>query len=455
MKHACLAALLFSIFTVSNAQICRETLFTSFPAAPNAGDGVQWYVNNCIQTADGQIVCVANPYQGRIFFLDAQGKILDEKPAPLGEYLIPLSDGFLVAGDFYAPSSTTEYSGFGCARLNTMGDTLWSFGRTNVGWPDLYLSGFMYLPQDSTIILGGNERVYRLNLKGALLTEITMPTPLIALFANTNGTFSLFSSSVGAGSMEMARLDAAFTPIWKKSFPALALPQDFFDRSISPIRQNPQTGNFLIMAQPNLPNSGLPSQLVEINPDGNIVFSSVFPGAALHTANWIGPEIWLGLAVANQSQILRLDANGNKVGMVDLGTYADSLFLTRFIIGRSPDAVLIGGVKRLSTIYTFRNFLWFTSCKSTGTIVSATDDNWRIYPNPSAGILNIEGPNPGETVLVKLSNIQGKIVYTEGFDQHASFSRQIQLPPLASGLYFLILQSKNGQLFSQKVFIQP
>ncbi len=68
---------------------------------------------------------------------------------------------------------------------------------------------------------------------------------------------------------------------------------------------------------------------------------------------------------------------------------------------------------------------------------------YRIYPNPSQGILHIEalGDVAKDAVVVKLHNLQGQLVYTQTI---SGVNSEISLPKLPDGAYLLSIISETG-----------
>ncbi len=68
---------------------------------------------------------------------------------------------------------------------------------------------------------------------------------------------------------------------------------------------------------------------------------------------------------------------------------------------------------------------------------------YRIYPNPSQGVLHIEAlaGNANNAVVVQLRNLQGQLVYTQ---TTSGANSEIRLPKLPHGAYLLSVISENG-----------
>ena len=68
-----------------------------------------------------------------------------------------------------------------------------------------------------------------------------------------------------------------------------------------------------------------------------------------------------------------------------------------------------------------------------------------IYPNPSTGILNIDFKNTHELVNINISDISGKIFYSEKIN--TSEKQSIMLSHLAKGIYFIRIK------FFDRIFV--
>jgi hypothetical protein len=73
----------------------------------------------------------------------------------------------------------------------------------------------------------------------------------------------------------------------------------------------------------------------------------------------------------------------------------------------------------------------------------AAASQYRIYPNPSQGILHIEalGDITNNALVVKLHNLQGQLVYTQAI---TGANSEIWLPNLPGGAYLLSVISENS-----------
>lgn len=69
--------------------------------------------------------------------------------------------------------------------------------------------------------------------------------------------------------------------------------------------------------------------------------------------------------------------------------------------------------------------------------------DFRFYPNPSTGILNIENPNFNQTSIVKVFNAAGQLAHE--YEMISEFGR-INLTHLEKGLYFVQFNNESAQM---------
>lgn len=88
--------------------------------------------------------------------------------------------------------------------------------------------------------------------------------------------------------------------------------------------------------------------------------------------------------------------------------------------------------------------------ESLTTMIQHLEMKFKVYPNPSNGIVNIEFQNNNSSIReVKVISLPGDIVYSQKVDA----SSQIDLSHLKHGLYFLSIK-ENGQTSFSKIQIQ-
>ena len=79
-------------------------------------------------------------------------------------------------------------------------------------------------------------------------------------------------------------------------------------------------------------------------------------------------------------------------------------------------------------------------------IISENTSLYRIYPNPSQGILNISGEIK-DTDLIEIYNAKGQVVYAQ------YGAEQLDIRALGSGIYSLRIVNSNG-IYSEKIVLE-
>ncbi len=96
------------------------------------------------------------------------------------------------------------------------------------------------------------------------------------------------------------------------------------------------------------------------------------------------------------------------------------------------------------------NFCMATSSVSVGTTSINTlfeSEEIQLFPNPTTSNFTIQLPKQQADLMVKLYDMQGKMVYTNNFPKN-NLELNLSLPQLANGVYQLVLT--NGQQFNVK-----
>lgn len=93
-----------------------------------------------------------------------------------------------------------------------------------------------------------------------------------------------------------------------------------------------------------------------------------------------------------------------------------------------------------------------TSCTRIGLRERALALDLKIYPNPAADVLQLEGLKAGETYSLQLFDAAGRRVWLTSVTGPA----RLKLPPLAEGLYYLHLKAVNSPATARrKLYIRP
>ena len=108
------------------------------------------------------------------------------------------------------------------------------------------------------------------------------------------------------------------------------------------------------------------------------------------------------------------------------------------------------GVALNSALSTFST----PSCRMGGTNSDELISEVALYPNPNSGTFNLTFPSTGESYTLAIADLNGRIVERRsGISENGVTSLQIQVPNLASGLYFLTL-TNSGTAVTKKLTIQ-
>jgi hypothetical protein len=70
----------------------------------------------------------------------------------------------------------------------------------------------------------------------------------------------------------------------------------------------------------------------------------------------------------------------------------------------------------------------------------SANDNWKIYPNPSADLLNIES-DKDEILSINIYNIIGDVVFS--FADSPFKKITLSMENISEGLYFIEIQTAN------------
>ena len=97
----------------------------------------------------------------------------------------------------------------------------------------------------------------------------------------------------------------------------------------------------------------------------------------------------------------------------------------------------------------FNNNIWKYLNKimcQNNTIISENTSHYRIYPNPSQGILNISGEIK-DTDLIEIYNAKGQVMYAQ------YGAEQLDIRALSSGIYSLRIVNHHG-IYSEKIVLE-
>ncbi|MCK4989435.1 MAG: T9SS type A sorting domain-containing protein, partial [Bacteroidales bacterium] len=102
------------------------------------------------------------------------------------------------------------------------------------------------------------------------------------------------------------------------------------------------------------------------------------------------------------------------------------------------------------------NMNWFEfTYRSTGTGDQLEESvNIRVFPNPSNGILFVEGSLDNQlTGEIQVFDLLGQKVLEKKINSTGSFRESLHLEHLLSGSYLVVVRSKVGQVLSRKQVI--
>lgn len=86
---------------------------------------------------------------------------------------------------------------------------------------------------------------------------------------------------------------------------------------------------------------------------------------------------------------------------------------------------------------------------SSGVKELENDISFSIYPNPTAGQLNIKFDSETEVKLINITSLEGKLIYTEKIANLTLLEKQLDIEDLANGPYYLEIVSKDGSVVTK------
>ncbi|MEN2992817.1 MAG: hypothetical protein ABDH91_04610 [Bacteroidia bacterium] len=114
-------------------------------------------------------------------------------------------------------------------------------------------------------------------------------------------------------------------------------------------------------------------------------------------------------------------------------------------VAEGPHCPLIGGGRyyaevrhRCGRVAHSDTLLW----RSTS-LISQNRSGWRLYPQPTNGLLWVEAPSTGPVELL-LREASGREVWRTSWEAQAQHPHALRLPPLPAGLYTAYLRSALG-----------
>ena len=100
----------------------------------------------------------------------------------------------------------------------------------------------------------------------------------------------------------------------------------------------------------------------------------------------------------------------------------------------------------------------FSSCESECVNVSVSViglNNFKIYPNPSSDIFNVEfSSNNKKTIEVKIMNLIGEIIFIDNLNKfNGEYKQTINLVFYSKGIYLLQIDTEDG-IIHEKLILQ-
>lgn len=81
-------------------------------------------------------------------------------------------------------------------------------------------------------------------------------------------------------------------------------------------------------------------------------------------------------------------------------------------------------------------------------------NNLRVYPNPSSGVINVNISNIESEVVLDLISMSGSIIYSDTMNtEQSNFSKQLDLSSFERGVYFVRVYNSNQNLVKKIVMI--
>lgn len=90
---------------------------------------------------------------------------------------------------------------------------------------------------------------------------------------------------------------------------------------------------------------------------------------------------------------------------------------------------------------------------STGISVATNNKSVLLYPNPNTGAFVLNGTSLTETIFLFIYNAQGVLVSMTELQPRGDGIQQLELTELTNGVYFIILNDKNGRIISTERMI--
>jgi hypothetical protein len=175
------------------------------------------------------------------------------------------------------------------------------------------------------------------------------------------------------------------------------------------------------------------------------VYKSYVKGYNLIWSNYTGADIqsytiYRGTTETNLSEIEKV--SGNNTSFTDLNAPTGTLYYRIQATGTS-DCSGIGDFNSNSNI---------AGESSLGIIEESNTESFAFYPNPAKDKLYLRFEKPNNALIITITDLQGRVVYTNQLDSPAEATFDIDLNTLNNGAYILHLKS-NALTTSKKLII--
>lgn len=148
--------------------------------------------------------------------------------------------------------------------------------------------------------------------------------------------------------------------------------------------------------------------------------------------NYIVRLYYSGLISSKKSHTLQYDANGN----IAKGTFFD-------LLNNPQTSIIDTGYYAEGEIYSYPYHYYIVSDSSNSFLSSINNIQFRcnIYPNPAKDFLFIKTPVQGETTLISIFSIEGKMVMRDFLQNDKN---RIDISSLKKGIYVVKIESANS-----------
>lgn len=217
---------------------------------------------------------------------------------------------------------------------------------------------------------------------------------------------------------------------------------------------------------------GIPDYwVVKLNTTGSIQWQKCLGGTGDDKAYSIWQTADSGYVVTGYTKSNNGDVTGNNsVGLQDYWILklnsSGSILWQKCLGGTSDDwarsvkqtsdggYVVAGWTKSINGDVTFNNGIndyWVVKLNPVITTIEEHDQaQWKLFPNPSAGIFSVSSDLPIGNAVLKISDPLGRTVYESTINKE---SRSIDLSECASGIYFVVITCENKK-WVKKILIE-